>query len=162
MKLGIMSDSHGSVNQVRAALEVLRAAGAEALIHCGDVGGIEVLEELADWRCWFVWGNTDQPDPAWRAELESLGFSWPEGILQFEIEGKRMVVCHGHERGAKRIQDQGDWDYFFFGHTHIVEDRQVDSGRLINPGALHRARVPTVATLDLATDTLEILPVRPD
>ena len=54
MKIGILSDSHGHVQPVRAALQLLDAAGAQGFIHCGDVGNMEVIEELAGRRAWFV------------------------------------------------------------------------------------------------------------
>ena len=39
-------------------------------------------------------------------------------------------------------------DYLFQGHSHIREDRTVGRVRIVNPGALHRARPKTVALVD--------------
>jgi predicted phosphodiesterase len=38
------------------------------------------------------------------------------------------------------------------GHTHVARDERLGPLRVINPGALQRAAVHTVATLDLRTD----------
>ena len=41
-----------------------------------------------------------------------------------------------------------------YGHTHEKRDEVVHNTRCINPGALHRAPVYTVAVLDTEDDTL--------
>lgn len=159
MKLGVMSDTHGRIHRVQAALAVLDAAGAEALVHCGDVGGPEVLGEFAGRRCWFVWGNTDFPDPTWRSEVEALGLPWPDGPAEFTLSGRRIAVYHGHEPGFERAIHSGTFDYLLHGHTHRQVDYRKGRTRVINPGALHRVGLPTVAVLDLEGDDLIVLPV---
>lgn len=174
MKLGILSDSHGRAKRVRRAIALLREAGAAALMHCGDVGGQEVIDELgaAGLPAWFVWGNTDYPDPALARYAADLGITPPgEPPLRIELAGKRLAVFHGHEPGFEqliRLAREGDAealaaaaaaDYILHGHTHVAADTRIGSVRIINPGALHRASEPTVAVLDLATDELRFITV---
>ena len=40
-------------------------------------------------------------------------------------------------------------------YPHLRRDERVGRTRIINPGALHRAKQYTVATLDLSCDKLE-------
>lgn len=157
MKLGIMSDSHGRVGHVRTALRMLDDAGAEAVAHCGDVGGLPVLDELAGRRCWFVWGNTDVPEPTWRSYVKGLGLTWPEGPVELTLAGRRIGIYHGHEKGFAEAVRKTPYDYLLHGHTHRLNDGRVAGMRVINPGALHRVAIRTVAVLDLATDELEFL-----
>lgn len=157
MKLGILSDSHGRVALVRRALLTLEGAGAEAFVHCGDVGGLDALDELAGRRCWFVWGNTDDPRPSWRAHVEALGLTWPEEPVEITIHHKRIGVYHGHERGFHEALRDCRYDYLLHGHTHQYDDYREGRMRVINPGALHRASVRTVALLDVAADDLRFL-----
>jgi len=157
MKLGIMSDSHGRVHAVRQARILLERAGAEAIVHCGDVGGLDVLDELAGCPCWFVWGNMDDPAPAWRGHVEALGLPWPDGPLKLRLADKRLAVFHGHELGFSRAAQAAKHDYLLYGHTHQRDDRRIAAMRMINPGALHRAATKTVALLDLANDSLQFL-----
>ena len=159
MNLGIGSDSHGRVHHLRRALEMLQSAGADAFIHCGDIGGVDAIDELAGRRCWFVWGNTDDPHPTWRKYMEDLGMSWPTGPLELELAGKRVSVFHGHERQFQRTLDAADHDYLLHGHTHRRDDYRLGKMRVINPGALHRVAVRKVALLDLDRDHLEFLEV---
>ncbi|HSW45660.1 MAG TPA: YfcE family phosphodiesterase [Phycisphaerae bacterium] len=154
-----MSDSHGRVDRVRRACDLFRQLGVQAVIHCGDIGGMEVLEELSGWQAWFIWGNTDFPRPAWRPQVEALQLPWPDGQLEITLAGKRIAVFHGHELGCQLAMAVAEHDYLFHGHTHQPDDYLIERMRVINPGALHRVRLKTVAVLDLASDALDFLPV---
>ncbi|MHC4441949.1 MAG: metallophosphoesterase family protein [Planctomycetota bacterium] len=157
MKIGIISDSHGRVQAVRQALGLLTDAGAEGIIHCGDLGGLEVLDELAGRPCWFVWGNMDRPNPAWRKHLEALELPWPTIPMEITLEGKRLAIFHGHEPEFAKAIKTASYDYLFHGHSHRREDYLRGKMRVINPGALQRVREKTVALLDLKNDRLEFV-----
>lgn len=161
MKLGIMSDNHGRLQPVQIALEMFQERGVECVAHCGDLGGLETLELLAGWKFWFVWGNTDCPDPTWRPIVQSLGATWPEKVpVMIDAGESRIAVYHGHEPGFRRIRGLSDCTYVLHGHTHEPSDRREGPLRVINPGALHRASPKTVAMLDTELDELEFLTVR--
>jgi len=166
--LGILSDTHGQRRRTVDALRVLRAAGAAALVHCGDVGDEGVLEELAGWQAWVVWGNCDRAHPGLAACAESFGLQTTRvAPLVIRLDGRTLAVFHGHEPAFARVElllqtpaaarlgePLRDCDYILCGHAHAPRDERIGGVRLINPGALHRVRVPTVATLDLRSDTL--------
>ncbi len=174
MILGILSDTHGETRRTADALRLLRQVGAEALVHCGDVGGAEILDQLAGWRAWIQWGNTDPADDTLVAHAESLGLSVArEAPLRLDLAGHHFAVFHGHEPaflrllgrkpagGAGRAGLEG-CDYVLCGHQHVASDARVGRWRVINPGALHRAEVYTVATLDLSADDLKFWQVFDD
>ena len=155
MKICIVSDSHDNRPLLRAAVEQAAQWGAEAIIHCGDVGGQPVFDEFVGRPFYFVWGNMDVPDAPTREYLAAVGLNEPDGVpMLLEWGGKRIAVFHGYENGFRTAADTLDVDYILFGHTHRPYDHRVGQVRLITPGAIHRANVPTVATLDLTTDTL--------
>lgn len=168
MLLGILSDTHGHVGRTASAVSILRTLGAGEFVHCGDVGGEPILELLAGTGAWFVWGNTDHPDPGLVAAARALGLKPPgESPVRFELDGRRFAVFHGHEPDFEQLagwirQERADrlaerlrgTDYVLFGHTHEASDLRVGGARFINPGALKRAAVPSVATLDPASDDL--------
>ncbi len=160
MVIGILSDSHGDSDIVRQALTALEQAGAERFVHCGDVGGMNVFDQFAGRNVDFVWGNMDCPDGVLLGYVTDLGLPLPTVPLSLELAGKRVAVCHGHEPCFRDIVFKGRHDYLLCGHTHERGDRRENGVRIINPGALHRARVKTVATLDLATDTLTFYALR--
>lgn len=128
--------------------------GVTHLIHCGDVGGINVFDELIDRPLTFVWGNTDNPSNNVYAYLEVVSIKPPgDTPVVVTLDGKKFAVFHGYE-SAFDFAHELDVDYVLHGHTHTQRDEKIKAIRYINPGALHRANPKTVATLDTATDTL--------
>jgi putative phosphoesterase len=167
--LGILSDTHGRHERSARAIRLLQHLGAEAFVHCGDVGGERVFDELAGRRAWFVWGNTDLAGPMLCAYVRTLGLAVPESVpLRLELNGCSIAVFHGHEpqftrlarllraeRFAEFEQAVGEHTYILCGHSHRAADVRVGRIHLINPGALNDARLSTVATLDLARDVVK-------
>lgn len=160
MLLGILSDSHGQVRRVAAAMEIFADRGVDMVIHCGDVGGIETFDPMVGRNLRFVWGNTDVPTPGLLAYLDTVGLSPPQTTpLELVLEERRIQVFHGHEPGFQKALDARQADYLFHGHTHVARDERCGATRVINPGALHRATQYSVATLDLCTDEVTFLPL---
>ena len=58
---GLLSDSHGCLNTTQRAVTVLLDAGAQVLLHLGDVGSLEVIDALVvqGVETRLVFGNTD-------------------------------------------------------------------------------------------------------
>ena len=162
MLIGVLSDSHGKALRVRSAIELFDRLRVDTIIHCGDIGGIAVFDEVAGRSFHFVWGNTDDPDAATRAYVATLGFTEPAELpMLLELAGKKIAVFHGHETGFGKALRSHEYDYILHGHTHMARDERVGHARIINPGALHRARLHTVATLDPAADLVEFHELRP-
>lgn len=156
MILGILSDSHGHVAPVRRAVALFDRWGVEAIVHCGDVGEEDVFSEFTGRRFWFVWGNTDLPTSSLLAYLSATGLDTPDNPpVHLTIDGKQFAVFHGHEPGFHQAHEQLNVDYILHGHTHVPRDETLHGRRIINPGALHRAREKTVATLDVAKNLLQ-------
>lgn len=160
MILGILSDTHDRAGAMKAAVAALRDAGAEYFIHCGDVGSPAMLDHLAGLPAAFVWGNTDWDRMALSRYAEAIGVQCFGAFGELELAGKRIALLHGDDARLKqKILDEQLHDYLLHGHTHIREDARVGRTRIINPGALHRAAVKTVATLNVATDELRFIDI---
>ena len=169
MILGILSDTHGFRQRTASAIALLERVGAEAFVHCGDIGGEAVLDELAGRQAWLVPGNIDALNLTLMDYAESLELHISDTIpLRIELAGRTLAVYHGHEPHFNRLvhairdQDLADFasltrglDYVLYGHMHKPAEARLAHVRMISPGALERARPHTVATLDLAHDALE-------
>lgn len=161
MLVGILSDTHNDHLMARAAVRLLDRLGVVHLIHCGDVGGEAVFDELVGRPLTFVWGNTDCPGDGLLAYLQAVGFERPNGVpATVTLDGKRFAVFHGHERGFETAIHDLDVDIICHGHTHVARDNHVRGIRIINPGALHRTRRETVAVFDTESDKLRYFDVK--
>ncbi len=151
MLLGIMSDSHGDVDATARAVTLLEMHGATRFVHCGDICDPYVLDVFAGRDLTFVWGNCDRPTASVRRYIEGLGFPWPVQPVRMEVAGKRIGVYHGHEAGFDLAAREDGLNYILHGHSHEFGRRIVGGCCLINPGALSRARIRTVAVLNVPT-----------
>jgi putative phosphoesterase len=160
MRIGILSDTHDRLARTARAVELLRAAGADALFHCGDVTGPEVVALCGVLPCTFVFGNNDAdsvPDLQRAiAEADGTCLEWGGEVT---LADKRVAVTHGHMSSVVRRLFAAQPDYLLSGHSHTASARSAGPTRRINPGALHRVSVFTVAVLDLETDELQFLEV---
>ncbi len=159
MLIGIMSDSHGDAAETARAVALLKSRGATKLVHCGDICDLTVLDELAGHDAVFVWGNCDHLDGSLLRYVDAIGLPRPTVPVTFDVGPRRIAVFHGHERGFSSAVKSGRFDIIFYGHSHEYADHRENGCRLINPGALHRARIHTVAMLDLSSDELTFLDV---
>jgi putative phosphoesterase len=157
MQIGILSDTHDQVARTRAAVAQLVDAGAEALIHCGDITVPEVVSELGSLPSYFVLGNCDFDTEGLRQAIAAMGGTCLGRGGLIELGGRRLAITHGDsDRELRRLEALGP-DYLLTGHTHTQADVRRGPIRCINPGALHRADTWSVALLDLAADRLRVL-----
>lgn len=146
--IGLISDTHGLVRP--AVHEAL--AGVELILHAGDVGGDEVLDELALIApVEAVYGNTDSPG---RSRLAREVVRTVGGLV--------IHVSHGHEVGSptpERLLAAYPGDVLVYGHTHRQLITRVAGRLVVNPGAAGASRFdlqPSVARLTIAGGTAEI------
>ncbi|MCA9079426.1 MAG: metallophosphoesterase family protein [Planctomycetaceae bacterium] len=148
MLIGILSDSHDRQARLERAVAELQAAGAEALIHCGDMTSASMLQALTPLPAYFCFGNCDNTLGLQR-EAKQLGIHCLGDGGEIELSGRRLAVTHSHLSHEVARLLQAEPDYLFSGHSHIANDWQEGAIRRINPGALHRAARYTVVLLDL-------------
>ena len=164
MIVGLLSDTHGRADAAAAGVAVLLAAGAEHLVHCGDVGdgdrGRAVLDAMAGHPATFVFGNNDVDERLLARYAHEIGVACGAHHAVLDLAGRRAVVTHGDDVKVVRQTIAGQTaDYLFVGHTHVPLDRRDGRVRTVNPGALYRATVKTVAVLDTEAETVRFLTV---
>ncbi len=146
--VGLISDTHGLIRpDVHTAL-----AGVELILHAGDVGGDDILDELALIApVHAVRGNTDPPgDPR-----------IPESV-DLEVGGVRIHVSHGHETGAptpEKLLARYDADVIIYGHTHKALVVNAGGRWVANPGAAGPRRfdlLPSVARMTIRDHVVDI------
>ena len=161
MIVGLLSDTHDRLHATSLAVQALLGAGAQFLIHCGDVGSEQILDQLAGVPAAFVFGNTDWDRPGLQRYAGDIGVRCLAEGGELALGGKSFYVTHGDDaRAMRRALDAQQYDYLLHGHTHVTRDERVGRTRIINPGAMHRAREKTVAILDTETGRLTFLTVK--
>jgi putative phosphoesterase len=159
MLVGIISDTHDQVYRTRSAVDQLVSAGAEVLIHCGDLTTAEIVYECSKLPSYIVFGNCDYDRESVRRAIDQVGGTCLEQGGLITLAGRRIAVTHGNSDAELRRLAALQPDYLLSGHSHRVSDQQKGPTRWINPGALHRAPEWTVAVLDLQRNHLSTLTI---
>jgi uncharacterized protein len=136
--IGVISDTHGLLRP--QAIRALR--GSEHIVHAGDVGAREILEELkAIAPVTAIRGNIDQG--AWaglpETELVELG-----GVSIYVLHDLTKLDLKPEAAGVKVV---------IFGHSHVPKQETRDGVLYFNPGSAgpRRFRLPiTVGRLSIA------------
>ena len=146
--VGLISDTHGLVRpEVHTAL-----ADVELILHAGDVGGDEILDELSIIApIHAVFGNTDEP-----------GNPRLPAAIDIDVGGLKIHVSHGHELGVpkpEKLLARYAADIIVYGHTHVPLVTKADGRLVVNPGAAGPARfdiLPSVAILEVADGKADV------
>lgn len=146
LTLAVVSDTH--LREPSPWFERVYAehlAGADALIHCGDIVAYPVYSYLLQHPNFHaVSGNMCE----WRLadELPSK--------LSVVLGGLAVGVTHGWGKGLGMARELVDafgpgYDLVCFGHTHRYEFSDVDNVKVLNPGCLQENRFGGCGSLAL-------------
>jgi putative phosphoesterase len=159
MKIAILSDTHSRYATIEAALQRVEERHVELILHCGDIEDGEAVW-LFPGKTHFVFGNCDTERASIRQAVYGIGATLHEPYGSLDLDGVKLAFIHSDDRKLFRdLEHGGQFDYLFYGHSHLAEEHQTGRTRVINPGALHRARVKTFAVLDLQSGEIETVEV---
>ena len=150
MRLGVISDTHGHVELTRPAVRMLESLEVDAVLHCGDIGSIAVVEMFAAWPTHFVFGNCDDGTAAFSAAIQKAGQMCHGQFGDLEFDGIRVALLHSHDRHKFReVIDSGEYGLVCYGHTHVAAIDRRGVTVVLNPGAIYRAQPHSIAVVDL-------------
>jgi hypothetical protein len=159
MRIAVLSDTHSRYATVEAALSLIGEHGVDLILHCGDIDDAETVW-LFPGNTHFVFGNCDYDRTALRQAVYGIGATLHEPYGRLELAGARIAFVHGDVRPLLlSLENGGAYDYVFYGHTHQAQEHRTGATRVINPGALQRARVKTFVVLDLETGEMQSVKV---
>lgn len=134
--IGVISDTHGLLRpEAKAVLE-----GCDAIVHAGDIGGADVLEEL----------RAIAPLTAIRGNVDGWAKSLPDAEV-LELEGRHMYVVHDLKELDLDPRAAG-FDVVISGHSHKPDIHERDGVLYLNPGSAGPRRF----TLPIALARLKV------
>lgn len=132
MRILIMSDSHGLVDEIKD-ITSRHQAEVDYMIHCGD-SELSVSEDVIS-NMYIVRGNCDY-DSRLVNEIVT------------EIDGYRFYITHGHLQNVKHTllnltyrALENNAHIVCFGHSHIAGAEIVNNILFINPGSIRMPRM---------------------
>ena len=152
MKICIVSDSHDRSPPLVEAIQEAQAAGAQAVIHCGDLIGVNTLRASLKLNIPIhaVHGNNiGDVASLYRTMARSNGlFTYYGQEAVLELGGRKIFVTHMPNHGHA-FACTGDYDLVCHGHSHtahIGQQANVKGGHcwLVNPGSVAGIDAPGV------------------
>lgn len=139
MLLAVMSDTHDNIPNIRAAVSIIKDAGCEMILHCGDFVAPFMLTELeaAGIPVHGVFGNNDGD----RYLMTKHSLTIHENITlhgdfaRLDIDGRRIALMHDGTI-ADDLAAGGRYDIICYGHFHIYHQTQTNNTLVLNPGEM--------------------------
>jgi putative phosphoesterase len=168
VKIAIVSDSHDRAPLLAAAVNAAKAAGAQLVLHCGDLIGAMTLRPTLrlGLPVHLVHGNNlGDAQALHQLAGESGGqLTYHGADAALTLAGRRVFATH-YPHYARGLACTGDYDIVCCGHSHAasVAQQPTVTGAttwLLNPGTVAGLAAPATWLLaDLAQMAFEVLPV---
>ena len=149
-RLGVISDSHGSLAAIDRCIGAARAAGGvDGWLHLGDYASdAKHIAEKTGLPVYSVLGNCDG---SFFSEVEENEFPKPQKLVTSErvvyAGGARILMCHGHLYDVDLANytlsyraEELNCAAALYGHTHRSELSAYGRVLMLNPGSPSRPR----------------------
>jgi hypothetical protein len=156
MSICVISDTHNNADGLNRALAGIDRIDPQFVIHCGDLTDPALLELFAPRPLYFVYGNNDYDAYAIDSACRRLGHR-AGPFHRIESGGRTIYACHGHRHFRDQAIVSGQYDVVFSGHSHVRSDERRGHVRVVNPGALYRAKEYSFVHYEPEKDRLEFI-----
>lgn len=160
MKIGVVSDSHGYVDNLRRAVKAMTEAGVEVIVHLGDdYDDVKVLSDQQG-------ASIIQVPGVFSTYYQEPGI--PNRLIE-EWEGVQVLVthtpeAHKHDRPndlkPEEVVARGEIRMVLSGHSHIPAVKDEGGIIWVNPGHLKdddkKGYPPTYALLEVSGNAVRV------
>ncbi len=169
MKIGVISDTHGSLGGWEKCWEIIK--GSDIIIHCGDLfnhgPGNPIPEKYSPKELLDIFNNLNIPILISKGNCDSevdqtfLNIPLSHPFLFYQFNNLRILVSHGHIFKKEEWFELGKkWkvNILISGHTHIPLLEKKENIIILNPGSpsLPKEKIPTCSIIDIIEKSIEI------
>lgn len=158
MRLGIVSDTHNNLKNVRRIVELFNQANVDHVVHTGDITQAKTIEIFAALRAPMsgVFGNNDMERDSLQTAMDAFGFEFFEPPFSVEWHNRKIIVVHDPLEFEDHVSSH---DLALHGHTHRYRHEELDATLYFNPGecAGHMTGFNAIGIVDLDTLATEII-----
>lgn len=159
MKIGIISDTHDNLPQIKKAVEVFNREKVDLVLHAGDFVSPFTALEFKLLNCPFtgIFGNNDGDKLYLREKYKEIGELYP-APYNVNINSKNIIMLH-KEKLIDALAEGQKYNVIIYGHTHQIDLRKIRKTLIINPGECGGwlTGKSTIALLNLETLEAKII-----
>ena len=161
MKIGLISDTHDNIQNIRRAVRKFNDKRVDLVIHAGDIVSPNAVESLADVKLVGVLGNNDKDVAGLTSAFNKINGKLEGEIYETVYDGMKFAIYHGTSiTKREQLIKSGKYDMFIYGHTHRKDNRFVGNTRVINPGTAEGwffGLFATIAIFDTSSRNIEFI-----
>ena len=138
MLIGICSDSHDHVENIKTAAAYFKTQHVKRLIHAGDYCSPFTIPLFESLPLHGVFGNNDGDKFLLMKKFDEIDATLYGDFFSFTEDGLKFAVYHGtYEEITRSLEKSGTYDVVISGHTHEASVETISETISINPGSVN-------------------------
>lgn len=135
MKIGLISDTHDNIQNIRKAISLFSNKNVSFVIHAGDIVSPEAVEAFQGVKLIAVLGNNDLEINGLTKALDKIGGQLKGEFCEMEHDDLIFAIYHGtNSRKKELLIRSGRYNVVVCGHTHKMQYKKFGRTLAINPG----------------------------
>lgn len=159
MLIGIISDTHDHIANLKKAIGIFKDRKAELIVHAGDYCSPFMIPHFEGLNLKGIFGNNDGDKYLLMAKFRNIGAELAGDFLRIEEGGLTIAVYHGtNAEITDSLIESGRYDVVISGHTHEMVYKETGKTIVINPGTANGFDgKASIAFLDTKTREVEFV-----
>ena len=159
MKIGIISDSHDHIENIRKSVGVFKENKVAFVIHVGDFINPKMIKEFEGMKLIGIFGNNDGEKLGLINAFNSINGDLKGDFCELKEGGVKFAIYHGTIPQLRNaLIEWGKYDVVIYGHDHILKNKKIGKTIVINPGTAHGfGEKATIALFDIKTKKVEFV-----
>lgn len=138
MNIGICSDSHDHVENIKKAVSFFKEREVERVVHAGDYCSPFTIPLFKGLDLHGIFGNNDGDKYLLMKKFNEIGATLHGDFFSFKADGVKIAVYHGtYPEITQSLELCGKFDVVISGHTHEPKLDTIEDTISINPGSVH-------------------------
>jgi uncharacterized protein len=135
MKIGLISDTHDNIQNIRKAISLFSTKSVSFVIHAGDIVSPEAVEAFHGVRLIAVLGNNDLEINELTNSFDKIGGQLKGEFCEMGHDDLIFAIYHGtNSKKKESLIRSGRYNVIVCGHTHKVQYKKFGRTLVINPG----------------------------
>jgi len=136
MLIGVVSDTHNNIKNIKKIINLFNEEQVNLVIHTGDITKAETLQIFSELNCKItgVFGNNDRKELGLENVCSENNFIFQEPPLLLILNRKKIVIFHEPDLIEDYINRNKDIDIVLHGHTHRFRQETIGKTSYFNPG----------------------------
>lgn len=138
MLIGICSDSHDNVPNIKKAASYFISKNVSKVVHAGDYCSPFTIQHFKGLNLHGIFGNNDGDIYLLMKKFHEIGGTLHGHFYRFKSINRSIAVYHGTvPEITQSLIESKRYDVVISGHTHEASVQEFSGTVAINPGTMH-------------------------